>query len=88
MWHRYDRNGARTHTYPYYWLRSHHILKVGHVIRFCFLFVYQEKFKATMDQVEKYSALYNLPRKLEEAIKLFYTFQYKKKVGADEEVHT
>lgn len=39
-----------------------------------------------MDKVEKYVAMYNLPRNLEEAMKLFYTFQYRKKVGADEEV--
>lgn len=52
----------------------------------CLFVLLQERFKATMDQVEKYSAMYNLPRKLEDAIKLFHTFQYKKKVGADEEV--
>jgi len=39
-----------------------------------------------MEKVEKYSILYGLPRRLEEAVKLFYTFQYKKKIGANETV--
>jgi len=46
----------------------------------------QEKYKAIMDKVEKYADLYGLPSKLEDAMKMFYTFQYKKKVGSEEEV--
>jgi len=41
-----------------------------------------------MDKVEKYASLYELPRSLEDAIKLFYTLQYKKKIGANEMVRT
>jgi len=39
-----------------------------------------------MEKVEKYASLYEIPRKLEDAIKLFYTFQYKKKVGSSDSV--
>jgi len=39
-----------------------------------------------MEKVEQYATLYDLPRKLEDSIKLYYTFQYKKKVGSSEMV--
>ena len=46
----------------------------------------QEKYKSMMEKVEKYAHLYDLPRKLEDAIVHFYTFQYRKKIGASETV--
>ena len=48
--------------------------------------VEQEKYKSMMDKVEKYSSLYGLPRRLEDSIKLFYTFQSRKKIGSEEDV--
>jgi hypothetical protein len=40
-----------------------------------------EKFNALMDKVERYAKLHELPRKLEDSIKLFYTFQHRKKIN-------
>jgi len=39
-----------------------------------------------MEKVEKYAHLYDLPRRLEDAMVHFYTFQYRKKIGASETV--
>jgi len=39
-----------------------------------------------MEKIEKYANLYELPRKLEESVKLFYTFQHKKKLDSSETV--
>ena len=46
----------------------------------------QEKYKTMMEKIEKYANLYELPRKLEDSVKLFYTFQHKKKLDSSETV--
>ncbi len=41
---------------------------------------------STQRQVERYSKMHDLPRRLESSIKLCFTFQHQKRIGQDEEI--
>jgi hypothetical protein len=48
--------------------------------------VHQENFNQLMVKVERYAKMHDLPRKLQESIKLYFTFQHNNRIGEHEEL--